>query len=162
VVEEYRLREASSADVPFMTLMLAEAVSWRGGPPVPLEDVLTDPALARYVDEWPRPAEIGVVAEAEAGPIGVTWLCCFTSDDPGYGYVADDVPELSIGVVPEWRGRGVGRALLRKTAQRARARGIRRISLSVERENTARFLYASEGYETVAGDGDADTMVLDL
>ena len=30
----------------------------------------------------------------------------------GYGYVADDVPELTMAVVPGWRGHGIGGELL--------------------------------------------------
>lgn len=57
---------------------------------------------------------------------------------------------------------GRGGALLRETARRARACGIGRIGLSVERANFACSLYASEGYEVVSSHVDADTMVLGL
>ncbi|MGW7072581.1 hypothetical protein ACWGII_29645 [Streptomyces sp. NPDC054855] len=40
----------------------------------------------------------------------------FTEDEPAYGFVHADIPELAIGVVADWRGRGVGRALLRALA----------------------------------------------
>ncbi len=112
--------------------MLVEAANWDNRPRIPPDEVRADPALTRYVHEWPRSGETGVVAE-EASPIGAAWLRLFTSEYLGYGYVADDVPELSIGVVPEWRRRGVGRALLRELVRRARECGTRKISLSVER-----------------------------
>ena len=77
--------------------------------------------------------------------------------------MAEDVPELSIGVAASWRGRGLGRALLRAVAEQARARGISRISLSVERKNYAQRLYLSEGFRIVdSSDKDADTMIKDL
>ena len=34
-----------------------------------------------------------------------------TSDDPGYGFVAADIPELTLGVASQARGRGIGKAL---------------------------------------------------
>ena len=76
--------------------------------------------------------------------------------------MADDVPELSIGVVDGWRGRGVGRALLRAVVRSAVEQGAQRISLSVERANRARELYLDEGFVVVEEGRDADTMVLDL
>ncbi|MEQ4204445.1 GNAT family N-acetyltransferase [Actinopolymorpha sp. B9G3] len=95
-------------------------------------------------------------------PIGAAWWRYFSSAEPGYGYVADDVPEIGIAVVASWRGRGLGRALLRGIADRARAAGVSRLSLSVERANPAARLYASEGYEIVAVDESAETRVKHL
>ena len=57
----------------------------------------------------------------------------------------------------------MGRALLRAIAAQARAAGIQRISLSVERKNFARQLYFSEDYQVVdSGDAQSDTMMKDL
>ena len=45
--------------------------------------------------------------------------------DPGFGYVGTGVPELIIGVRPIWRAHGVGRALLQRLCEHARAGGLR-------------------------------------
>jgi GNAT superfamily N-acetyltransferase len=82
--------------------------------------------------------------------------------DAGYGYVRDDVPELSMGVVQAWRGQGVGRALLRDVLAVARSAGVAAVSLSVERANVAARLYAAEGFRMVASFEDADTMLAEL
>ena len=103
-----------------------------------------------------------MIAEASGVPIGAAWLRLMPAHDPGYGFVAPDVPELSIGVVASWRGRGVGRALLRAAAAQARAVGAALISLSVERANQAKVLYEDEGFRVVSSGPAADTMVLDL
>lgn len=76
--------------------------------------------------------------------------------------MSDDVPELSMAVDKAWRGLGVGRLLLRRTADRARKAGIARICLSVERANRAHELYSSEGFRVVERGADADTMVVVL
>ncbi|MET8367613.1 GNAT family N-acetyltransferase [Micromonospora sp. NPDC005252] len=129
----------------------------------PRERILADPALAHYVTGWMRPTDVGVVAVDPAHrPLGAAWFRHLSAEDPGYGYVADDVPELTIGVRREWRGRGVGRALLRAVLDAARDRGIRTVSLSVERANAAARLYASEGFRTVESFTDADTMVAEV
>ena len=93
------------------------------------------------------------------GPVGAAWWRYFPADRPGYGFVAEDVPEVSIAVAPDWRGRGLGRALIRAVVDQARAAGVPRLSLSVERANHAAALYAAEGFAVVGGDEDADTMV---
>ncbi len=101
-----------------------------------------------------------MLAEAAGAPVGAAWIRFRPATDPGYGFVAPDVPELTVGVAAGWRGRGVGRALLRAVASQARARGIARISLSVERKNYAQRLYRSEGYRIVdSSDAQSDTML---
>jgi GNAT superfamily N-acetyltransferase len=143
-------------DAEFLTDMLVEAVNWDPGrEPLSRAQVLAEPTLTHYVSGWMRPGDLGVVACAP-GPVGAAWLREFTAADPGYGFVAPDVPELSIGVLPGWRGTGVGRALLRELLC---ATDRDRVALSVERANRARNLYLQECFATVAEGPDADTMV---
>jgi len=143
--------------------MLIETVNWEPGRDFSRERILADPALAHYVLSWPRQEEHGAVAIATDGrPAGACWLRFFTAEDPSYGFVAPDVPELAIGVVRQHRGKGVGRALLREVAEQARDRGTTRISLSVERANVARQLYVKEGFVTVDSGPDSDVMVKNL
>jgi hypothetical protein len=62
--------------------------------------------LRRYVVGWPRPGDHGVVAGSERQAIGAARWRTFGGDDPGYGFVASDVPELAMAVTD--RRRGVG------------------------------------------------------
>jgi GNAT superfamily N-acetyltransferase len=127
-----------------------------------LDELRATPDLARYVVGWPRQGDLGLVATDSGGrPVGAVWLRTFAAGKPGYGYVRADVPELSIAVRTEWRGRGVGRRLMRAEAEQARSRGIPMLSLSVERANPAARLYRSEGWRVVTSGRDSDTMVLD-
>lgn len=155
------IRSALAGDGPFMGDMLVEAVNW--SPEWKKKSrarILATPRSAHYLDGWPRDTDLGVVAEADGERIGAAWLRFLPAADPGYGFVAPDVPELTIGVAGSWRGRGVGRALLRAVVGQARSAGIRRISLSVERKNFAQQLYLSEGFQIAdASDANSDTMV---
>lgn len=54
-----------------------------------------------------------------------------------------------IAVLPAWRGRGVGRALLRAIEAQAHELGCCKLTLEVREDNpAATALYASEGYAT--------------
>jgi GNAT superfamily N-acetyltransferase len=160
----WAIRDATAGDGEFLADMLAEVVNWSPEwKRVSRRRVLTRPGTGHYIAGWPRDGDLGVIAEAGGSPVGAAWLRFHPVTDPGYGFIAADVPELTIGVVAGWRGRGVGRSLLRAVAARAAAAGIRRISLSVERRNLARDLYLSEGYEVAdSSDPQSDTMVKDL
>lgn len=140
--------------------MLVEAVNWDALRARPRVTVLEDPFVSRYIAGWMRPGDFGCVAEDLRGsPVGAVWARLFPPNAPGSGFVAAGVPELTLGVNPYWRARGVGRALLQEIARRGAAGGVARLSLSVERTNFAQRLYVSEGYVTVASDERADVMV---
>lgn len=154
------LRPAGADDAGFLTDMLVEAVNWPPGRHFSRERVLADPASAHYVAGWPGPGDVGTVAEADGVPVGAAWLRVLPADDPGYGFVAAGVPELSMAVAAGWRGRGIGRRLLRAVVAQARAAGRTGVSLSVEAANPARDLYRSEGFRTVRAEENATVMLL--
>lgn len=164
-------RFALAADAELLRDMVVAAVNWAPGRATPREAVLADPRNARYVDGWPLERDLGVVAVAtrevngwEPAPVGAAWLRYFAGDVPGYGFVAGDVPELSIGVVGTQRGRGIGTRLIRRLLQVAAESGIERISLSVERDNPAARLYRREGFRAhdSPDGGGSLTMIADV
>ncbi|WP_025158342.1 GNAT family N-acetyltransferase [Leifsonia aquatica] len=156
----YRIRPAVGEDARTLGDMLVEAVNWNALRARPRVSVLEDPFVSRYIAGWKRPGDFGCIAEDHLGsPVGAVWARLFPANAPGSGFVAVGVPELTLGVNPQWRAQGVGRALLQEIARRGAAAGIARLSLSVERTNFAQRLYVSEGYVTVASDDRADVMV---
>lgn len=163
---EIVIRAADQGDRAVVEDALVWAVNWSPDrEPFPRDVVLNHAAFAHYVAGWPAPGDLGVVAGAArpgTGPVGAAWLRYLPANDPGYGFVAEDVPELSIGVHPEYRGRGIGRRLLRSLLAMAREQGLARVSLSVERDNRARDLYLGEGFRVVGGDDTSDTMLIEF
>jgi ribosomal protein S18 acetylase RimI-like enzyme len=156
------VRAATPADVPALLDGLFQAVNWQGDVRVARPAILADPGLAHYVTGWPRPGDFGVVAMAGVAPIGAAWCRTFTSEDPGYGFVSEDVPEVSMGVASNRRGQGIGSTLLTALIAQARARDLRALSLSVEDGNRARALYARAGFAVVGRNGSSDVMLLHL
>jgi ribosomal protein S18 acetylase RimI-like enzyme len=157
------IRPATERDVQFLKKMLYEAARWNPDwPREPIEEVLADPMLVRYHDGWGRPGDGGVVAEFDGEPVGAAWYRQFTQDAPGYGYVDDKIPELSIAVVPLHRRKGIGEALLRSCMVQAREEGFQALSLSVAAHNRSRMMYQRAGFEKVDERGGTWTMVANL
>jgi GNAT superfamily N-acetyltransferase len=142
--------------------MLALAADWRPDSRVrSIAEVLADASVAHYAAGWPRAGDDGVVAQdAEGLPVGAAWWRFFTADDPGYGFVDSDVPEVSVAVLPEHRGQGLGRVLMRQLVELAQDKGLSGLSLSVERDNFAMVLYRELGFVEVGGSPGAATMLL--
>jgi ribosomal protein S18 acetylase RimI-like enzyme len=142
--------------------MLFEAAEWRHhARRPPIEERLADPEIARYFEDWGRAGDAGVVAVDGERPIGAAWYRLFAAERPGYGFVDERTPELTMGVVASERGRGVGSALVYALLEQARGSGFQAISLSVEPDNPAVRLYERAGFTRVCGTG-AWTMVAEL
>src|SRR6266545_5496611 len=107
------MRAAVTGDEGFLWQMLREAA--HAGDDVDGVDALKRlPELARYVEGWGRPSDLGVVASWHGDPVGAAWLRLLVGDNKAYGYVDDSTPELAIAVDPALTGQGIGAALLKR------------------------------------------------
>jgi GNAT superfamily N-acetyltransferase len=157
------IRPATQADDEFLKTMLYEAARWNPDwPREPMEEVLDEPVLRRYHEGWGRPGDGGVIAELERMPVGAVWYRQFTDDEPGYGFVDEKTPELSVAVQPLHRRKGIGHALLHSAMVQAREEGFQSLSLSVAVHNRSRMMYQRAGFHRVSEDGDHWTMVANL
>jgi GNAT superfamily N-acetyltransferase len=159
------VRPGGSEDVEFIRDMLYEAACWRpDASRPPRDEVLSAPRNAIYVDDWGRPGDAAVVAQArtDGRKIGAAWYRLMLPKDPGYGFVNAATPELSLGVVSESRGRGVGGALLKALIRTAKSQGFRTLSLGVEKDNPALQIYERHGFVRLFDTGGAWTMKADL
>jgi GNAT superfamily N-acetyltransferase len=156
------VRTATEADLPTLTTAWHEAAFWRldeRDERPAIDEALGIPDIRRYLWEPGRSGEVAVAAVADGEGIGGAWARLFPGDDPGYGFVDEETPELGIGVRDGWRGRGVGTALLATLLIEAAQAGHERLSLSVEVDNPSRHLYRKLGFRDVATADGATTMV---
>ena len=139
----YAIRVAAADDESFLREMqyLALFVP-QGGEPLP-RSVVDEPDIARYHRGFgTRPGDAGRIATDESGErIGAAWVRRSSADDPSYGYVDDDTPELGIAVVDARRGQGIGAALLAELLAE-----VGDCSLSVDLRNPAARLYERLGF----------------
>jgi ribosomal protein S18 acetylase RimI-like enzyme len=157
------IRPATKEDGAFLYTMMYEAARWNPDwPREPIDEVLDDPMLRRYHEAWGRPGDGGVIAELESAPVGAAWYRQFTALEPGYGFVDEKIPELSLAVVPLHRRKGIGETLLRAALVQAREEGFQALSLSVAVHNRSRMMYQRAGFEKLGEQGDSWTMVANL
>lgn len=154
-------RPVETDDMPFLREMLWEAAAVAAEMrALGMETALAQPSVRKYIEGWGRTGDAGVVAVDAAGRrLGAAWYRLFPADAPGYGFIAPDVPELSIGVSEAARGRGVGGALIDGLLVTAREQGFRAVSLSVDRQNPAVRLYERMGFRDAGVSGPEETSV---
>jgi GNAT superfamily N-acetyltransferase len=143
-------RPVEKSDVRFLRDMLRHAYHWR------VAENAERPVY-RYVRNWGRRGDAGVLALEGPHPYGAAWYRLFTDDEPGFGYVDERTPELTIAVVPSHRGKGAGKELLEALLDRARADGYDAVSLSTDRDQAT--WYGRFGFETVGETAHAVTML---
>jgi ribosomal protein S18 acetylase RimI-like enzyme len=151
------IRRGSPQDVQFLRDMLRHAYYWRWADPE-----LADLPISRYVEGWGRQGDRSLVVVEGFQPVGAAWYRLFTANEPGYGFVDEQTPELTIAVVPSRRGRGLGDQLLTRLFAQAREDGFAAVSLSVEPDNPALALYERHGFRKVGDRGGASVMLAEL
>lgn len=154
------LRPATPHDEPFLRRMLWIAAHWRDPVSPPAQGALSD-EQARYTDGFGRPDDHGVVATCAGAAVGAAWCRLLTAPHEGYGHVADDIPELSVAVLPDYRGQGIGGRLLERLLADIGGH-FDAVSLSVEPANPARLLYERLDFVLVGIRAGSWTMVRSL
>jgi GNAT superfamily N-acetyltransferase len=144
------IRNGGHLDVPFIRSMLTHAYNWH------ISKLETDIPLSRYVDGWGRPGDTALIAIEDGHRVGAAWYRLFRASAPGFGFVDERTPELTVAVVPGRRGEGIGQELLRGLVERARADGYAAVSTSVQKNHPEIQDYEDEGFEQV---GESDHTV---
>lgn len=148
-------------DEPFLWEMLYQALYIPEGQPALPREVIHLPELARYVQNWGLEGDCGFLASdtATSQPVGAVWLRLLVGENKGYGYVDDNTPELSIAILPEYRGKGIGTQLLAHLF--SSKSWSPSVSLSVSVGNSAVRLYERLGFVVVSKSGGSMTMKRD-
>src|SRR4029079_4983419 len=139
-------------DMRFLRDMLRHAYHWRMGDP--------DLPVYRYVKNWGRRGDAGVGASVRPNGYGAAVHPRFPVSAPGFGFVDEETPELTIAVVPSKRGHGTGAELLEALLAQARTDGFSRIRLSSEPGQTG--FYEKHGFKELRREDGTVTMVAEL
>ncbi len=126
----------------------------------PEESVLDRPELRVYIDGFGDEAwDVAMGVRCEGEIVGATWARVM--DD--YGHLYEGVPSLAISLLPQYRGRGLGKRLLSGLLSELRDMGCGRVTLAVQKENReACGLYTGLGFETVGENDEEYLMVNNL
>ena len=66
-----------------------------------------------------------------------------------YGHIDDETPSFAIALYPQFRGQGIGTALMKNMLETLKHAGYKQASLSVQKQNRAAALYQRLGFEII-------------
>ncbi len=162
-MRDFTFRTGTRCDMQFLKEMLGVAVNWSGKiPDKELAEIRQLPEISNILCGWGRVGDFALIAEVDGRPVGAAWYRLWTDEDHSFGYYDRFTPEIGIGVIPELRRCGIGRALLTGLIDSARNNSLPALSLSVETGNPAITLYQSLGFKKVAMIDDSITMLLSI
>ena len=140
-------------------LYLAVYVSPGESPPDP--QILEQPEISCYVRQWGKPDDHAMFALEGEKVVGACWTRCFPESAPGYGTLSRQIPEISIALLPDYRGMGIGSELINRLLQKF-SNEYEAVSLSVSAANPAKRLYERLGFSIVSADEGTLVMVKTL
>lgn len=152
----YVIEPLDPNDQSFLEKILYQMIYVPDGNHVP-KSVIREPKVYQYIQEWDRYLGYGFIAvhpETDE-KMGAAWIRYFDDLNPGYGFVKNGVPELCVAVFPEYRGCGIGTALIQAILETVDSEEI---SLSVSENNPAKRLYDRLGFSVVKKESDTFVM----
>lgn len=140
---EYRIRAMKKEEYVLLQDFLYQAIFVPEGMEPPPKSIIHLPELQEYVAGFGgREHDRAFVAEVKGKVVGAVWSRIMED----YGHIDGGAPSLAIALYKEYRGRGIGTALLKEFLASLKAEGYTKVSLSVQKENAAVKLYEKTGF----------------
>ncbi len=143
---DYTIREIQKQKCPLLDNFLYEAIFILEGVEPPPKTIITSPELQVYVEHFGESKDDrGLVAEVDDKIVGAVWARIMND----YGHIDDKTPSLAISLYKEYRGFGIGTAMMKEILALLKSHGYNRVSLSVQKANYAAKMYLKIGFEII-------------
>ena len=147
---KYSIRIGNSNELWFLKSMLYEAVTWDHKKCIhEQKEILQSPDILKIMKDWGnRKGDIFLICQKDDGKLlGSVWYRFWENNNHSYGFVDENTPEIGIGVVKDFRRFGIGTELMNQIIKFSKNKGICSLSLSVESNNPAIYLYNKMGFK---------------
>ncbi len=160
MAEQLIIREISKHEIEYLKRALYNALYVHPGEKEFDRDIVNSSTWSKWYSNWGRGGDHAQVVEVDGAVVGAAWCRQFSQADGSFGFVSTTIPELTISIEKEYRGRGLGKRLLLNLIARLTALGYPGLSLNLDgRNKPAAALYQALGFNVVR-DGSHPTMLL--
>lgn len=156
---DYKIRKISEEEYGLLEIFLYEAIFVPEGMSAPPKSIITQPELKVYITDFGKKEDdIGLVAEVDKKVVGAVWVRIMND----YGHIDNDTPSFAISVHEDYRGLGIGTALMKEMLRILNEEGYKQASLAVQKANYAVQMYKKMGFEVVDEDEEEYIMLCRL
>jgi ribosomal protein S18 acetylase RimI-like enzyme len=143
---DYKIRKISEEEYGLLEIFLYEAIFVPEGMSAPPKSIIDQPELKVYITDFGKKQDdIGLVAEVDKEAVGAVWVRIMND----YGHIDNDTPSFAISVHEDYRGLGIGTALMKDMLRILKEKGYKQASLAVQKANYAVQMYKKMGFEVV-------------
>lgn len=161
-MKEYIIREIKSNEVPLLSDFLYEAIFQRDENNLIPREIIDQPEIRIFIDNFGKPDDFCLVAEVNGKIIGAVWTRILGGDIKGFGNIDEYTPEFAISLYKEYRNKGIGTELMKSMLQLLKAKGYKQASLAVQKDNYAFKMYKKVGFKTIGESVEEYIMVCNL
>ncbi len=155
----YQIREIKEQEYYLLEDFLYEAIFIPKGAAAPPKSIIQQPELQVYIADFGKKKDdIGLVAEVDEKIVGAVWVRIMND----YGHLNDTTPSFAISLYKEYRGFGIGTAMMKKMLCILKQRGYTQSSLAVQKANVAVEMYKKVGFQIVEEKGEEYLMLCNL
>lgn len=141
---EYIIRPIAEGEEVLLEDFLYEAIFVPEGMSAPPKSIIKRPELQVYITDFGKKTDdIGLFAEVDKRVVGAVWVRIMND----YGHIDNATPSFAISLYKDYRGFGIGTALMREMLRILKDRGYKQASLAVQKANYAVKMYKKVGFE---------------
>ncbi len=140
------IRKMQQSEYPLLENFLYEAIFIPNGVEPPQKSIIYRPELQVYISEFGTSKhDIALVADVNGEIVGAVWVRIMND----YGHIDDKTPSFAISLYKEYRGKGIGTALMKEMLTTLKEHGYEQASLSVQKANFAAKMYQKLGFQII-------------
>lgn len=140
---KYKIRKMLPREYSLLNDFFYNAIFIPQGLPPPPKNIIMNDELQVYIKNFGKQKDdMALVAEINNKIIGSVWTRIMND----YGHIDNDTPSLAISLYKEYRGYGIGTALMQNMLSLLKQYGYKRVSLSVQKVNYAVKMYKNLGF----------------
>ena len=111
-MKTYKIRPLTPSEYDVLKDFTYEAIFQRDETNLISREVLDNPELKIFYADFGKPDDLCLVAEVDGKLVGAVWTRILSGEVKGFGNIDDETPEFAISLYKEYRGKGIGTALM--------------------------------------------------